>query len=125
MKKWVALGFFLLFTFQVGIKSLVTLYFQICGKQEKEKHCIYKSITTCKGNCYVIQKIKIITSTPDTGTKNAPDLDINTFKDAVCTVTEMSQLITGGNDNSLFILEVSENNYSYLYSQRLIKPPIA
>jgi hypothetical protein len=125
VKKFLAMSFICLFALQVGIKSLVAFYFHSFASSEVSDHCIYKTITVCKGSCYVAKQIKIVTSTPGSTENSSPGFDIQSFKDAVCISTITLEMIHTSVDATERPVVIFQDSYSYLFSSSLIKPPIA
>lgn len=125
VKRILSLSFIFIFLLQVGIKSLVSFYFQTIAKQEAETHCIYKTLTVCKGNCFVTKQIKIFTSSPNEQNEHQPGFDLQSFKDAVCLQNPLNDIDFKLNISShTEIRNVIMQFYFYTPLIELLRPPI-
>ena len=104
---------------------MVVAYFHTYATAEKKENCVYKTITVCKGNCYVAKKIKIITSTPGNEKPTAPGFDIHSFKDATCITLSVTDLLNDHDTGTLSPVQHTTHLYSYTFTSHLIKPPSA
>jgi len=116
--------FIFLFTLQVSVKSLVSLYFNSIAQTEASDHCMYKTLTVCKGSCYVVEKIKVFSSQASQETPAVPGFDLNSFKDALCDypVTHSFQFA-----KKMFLTSINDSFdslYHYLPFTFLLRPPI-
>jgi hypothetical protein len=121
----VSIGFIALFMLQVSVKSLVSFYFNVVMPGDARENCVYKTITVCKGSCYVVKKIKMFFSESTQKKTGTPAFDVNMFKDVIClqhytpdrTILVITQNIWVGGE--------AVNHYSFQTPKIIIKPPIA
>jgi hypothetical protein len=109
---------------QVGLKSTIALYYQTIDTKTALENCEYKTITVCKGSCYVTRQIKIVSSSTNKESQQSPQIDLNIIKDVITEENSNSPCCSA----SLEKTEVSADHvdhYSFNHISLLIKPPIA
>lgn len=106
------------------MKSVVSLYFNSIAKTEATDNCIYKTLTVCKGSCYVVKKIKVFSSQSEQESPLAPAFDLNSFKDAVADYS----LIHSIQFTTRMILTAINDSFDSFYCHNpfksLLRPPI-
>jgi len=125
VKQLAAISFIFLFILQIGIKSLIVCYYHTVDTTTAIENCEYKTITVCKGNCYVAKKIKVITSAPSKNQTQVPSFELSTFKDAVCLACLENISVNFSSIQTLNLFVPVEEHYSFNPVFDLVKPPCA
>jgi len=124
VKKLLAALFLILFSFQIAVKTGVVAYYSLFNNNVAEKNCVYKTITICKGNCYVVKQIKLVSSETTTNNKEVKgDFDLNKIQDVVFEFESIN--LSSITKESLHFYPSMSFQYSLITYSNLLKPPVA
>jgi hypothetical protein len=85
---------------------------------------MYKTLTVCKGSCYVVKKIKVFSSQASQESPAVPAFDLNSFKDALCDYPLNYAAPFTKNSILTTINDSFDSLYHYLPFTFLLRPPI-
>ena len=103
---------------------MVVLYYHSFDAQKAKDNCEFKSITVCKGSCYVTKQIKVVSSSTNKETEHPQQIDLSSLKDVIGISTKLEVFIP-----HVFVHAVEwdvfyNDHYYYQPTNHLIKPPI-
>lgn len=122
MKKVLTGLFLILFSFQLAVKTGVVTYYALINDETALENCQYKTITICKGNCYVVKQIKLISSDHNKDNKAPEDFDLNKIADVVFEVPSSPISCLFAEQVSFY--SFTSNDYSFISENTLLKPPM-
>src|SRR5689334_1153589 len=108
---------------QISIKTAVVFYYHSFDSKTAEANCEYKTITVCKGSCYVTKQIKIVSSSTNKETQNTQQIDLSNVKDIACEEGILSEQNLNEFSTKTHFLNDRPDHYFYNHKAQLIKPP--
>jgi len=100
------------------------LYYQTVDTKTALENCAYKTITVCKGSCYVTKQMKIVSSSTNKETQKSPQIDLNILKDVILEKNS-NTFCYKGSFRKVNMPAGEVDHYSFNHISLSIKPPIA
>lgn len=103
---------------------MVAGYYTVIDRQEAIESCEYKTLTVCKGSCFITERIKVVSSNLQENDTKSPLLELSMFKDLIF-VDDAEFLRTN-------IKSITTNSYNVLLvlhtldgiNNQLFRPPM-
>lgn len=104
---------------------MVVFYYQTINTKTARENCEFKTITVCKGSCYVTKQIRLVSSDSNKESNSIPQIDLTNFKEVIAVVSDLETLPYHPSEGPTRLFNEWGNHYSYQHISNLIKPPIA